>query len=98
VGNPKGGFVKFLKTIFPELNLDAAKFHRLSIFSVLYSTSTLTLQLGNFWHDIKNQRKWFLAFAENRGFDPLVAENWYNINFQTLHFIKVRLVHTTPIK
>jgi len=40
-------------------------------------------QLGKiargYWHDVKNRKKFFDAFAHKAGFDPLVAGNWYPI-------------------
>ncbi len=34
---------------------------------------------GKYWKDTHNRRKFFIEFAAQKGFDPLVAENWNNI-------------------
>eukprot|EP00026_Physarum_polycephalum_P001339 Phypoly_transcript_01340.p1 GENE.Phypoly_transcript_01340~~Phypoly_transcript_01340.p1 ORF type:complete len:1070 (+),score=142.73 Phypoly_transcript_01340:227-3436(+) len=37
-----------------------------------------------FWKDKKNQRAVFEAIAKAKGFDPLVAENWYSLKYDTV--------------
>ncbi len=32
--------------------------------------------LENYWRSIENQRKFFIEFASQKGFDPLILENW----------------------
>jgi hypothetical protein len=36
-----------------------------------------------------NRKKLFLDFAKQKGFDPLVPENWYNIKEDKLNEIRV---------
>ncbi len=33
----------------------------------------------NYWSDAHNRRKFFIEFASQIGFDPLVAANWKNV-------------------
>ena len=37
-----------------------------------------------------NRREFFVKFALGIGFDPLVPENWYNVDQQKIMAIKVR--------
>jgi hypothetical protein len=41
------------------------------------------------WRNRENRRKWFSEFAEESGFDPLVASNWYKISLQQIQSKKV---------
>ncbi len=34
---------------------------------------------GKYWGDAQNRRKFFIEFATQKGFDPLVAENWNKV-------------------
>ncbi len=38
----------------------------------------------NYWSDALNRRKFFIEFATQKGFDPLVPENWRNITRKEL--------------
>lgn len=49
----------------------------------------LTLILGKYWLDIKNRRNFYLKFAQSRGFDPLVGENWSKYNADHVMAAKV---------
>ncbi len=35
--------------------------------------------LGKFWRNAYNRRKFFIEFASQKGFDPLVPEHWEKI-------------------
>lgn len=37
------------------------------------------VRLDKYWLDIENRRKYFTDYARGKGFDPLIAENWYHI-------------------
>jgi hypothetical protein len=41
------------------------------------------------WPVVENRRKVFELFAEENGFDPLQAENWYSQSRDKLLSIKV---------
>eukprot|EP00026_Physarum_polycephalum_P002126 Phypoly_transcript_02130.p1 GENE.Phypoly_transcript_02130~~Phypoly_transcript_02130.p1 ORF type:complete len:911 (+),score=100.93 Phypoly_transcript_02130:69-2801(+) len=62
-------FVRALVDIYPEVNFLESKFMFVS---------------KKFWLEPKNRRNWFDTFAEERSFDPLIADNWYNIAHQTI--------------
>lgn len=36
--------------------------------------------LALYWKYDENRKKFFEKFAKNHKFDPLLAENWYNIS------------------
>ncbi len=40
--------------------------------------------LVNYWRSAENQRKFFIEFASQRGFDPLVPDNWKKIKRKEL--------------
>ncbi len=40
--------------------------------------------IGNYWNTVHNRRKFFVEFATQKGFDPLVASNWENIQYREM--------------
>ncbi len=38
------------------------------------------MKIEGYWNDSKNHHNIFIKFAQKHNFDPLVADNWYNIN------------------
>eukprot|EP00026_Physarum_polycephalum_P001478 Phypoly_transcript_01480.p1 GENE.Phypoly_transcript_01480~~Phypoly_transcript_01480.p1 ORF type:complete len:1080 (+),score=145.14 Phypoly_transcript_01480:111-3350(+) len=56
--------------LYPEIELDKRKFHE---------------KTRGFFDDTKNRRKFFDKFAQDRGFDPLIARNWYSISTQEVY-------------
>ncbi len=41
--------------------------------------------IGGYWNDINNRRNFFIEFAQKHNFDPLVADNWYNVNMNSFN-------------
>ncbi len=39
---------------------------------------------GKYWSDSHNRRNFFIEFAAQKGFDPLVAINWENIRYKEI--------------
>ncbi len=35
-----------------------------------------------YWGDAHNRRKFFVGLAKHKGFDPLVAVNWENVQYR----------------
>eukprot|EP00026_Physarum_polycephalum_P000830 Phypoly_transcript_00831.p1 GENE.Phypoly_transcript_00831~~Phypoly_transcript_00831.p1 ORF type:complete len:1315 (+),score=159.79 Phypoly_transcript_00831:513-3947(+) len=67
-----GSFPKALLHLFPNIGLQRTKFAMRSL---------------KFWRDGDNKRQFFKNIANLKGFNPLVAENWYIITLQDiLHF------------
>ncbi len=44
-----------------------------------------TYIIGGYWNDIKNHRNFFIKFTQRHNFDPLVADNWYNVNMNSFN-------------
>lgn len=44
---------------------------------------------GKVWFDIKTRKEFFMKFAKERGFDPLIADNWYSVSNDDLVSTKV---------
>lgn len=52
---------------------------------------SFTSLLGNQWSDFQNRKNLFVNFAKDKGFDPLVADNWYQCSSGDYQKIKVRI-------
>ncbi len=48
------------------------------VVKIKYCVFTLTF-VENYWNNVYNRRKFFIEFASQKGFDPLVAANWKNV-------------------
>jgi len=59
----RGSYVKALMCVYPSIGLEEQKFKNL---------------LRNYWSHIDNRRIFFINFSKEKGFDPLVPENWYS--------------------
>lgn len=82
----KGSMVKALIHSFPDLHLDPSLFDTISsIFSNSFNTMLLLLTLiyyyvkEKYWNNVDNRKKFFIDYAARNHFDPLVANNWYNV-------------------
>ncbi len=42
------------------------------------------LHAVKYWTNHDNRRKFFVEFASQKGFDPLVPENWKNVKYKEL--------------
>jgi hypothetical protein len=77
----KGNLARALVEMFPNIGLVPKKLVHLA--SALPSTPhpfcCIYLLAGNYWDDPKRRRKFFIEFAKEKGFNPLVAENWYSV-------------------
>eukprot|EP00026_Physarum_polycephalum_P002910 Phypoly_transcript_02919.p1 GENE.Phypoly_transcript_02919~~Phypoly_transcript_02919.p1 ORF type:complete len:813 (+),score=74.97 Phypoly_transcript_02919:109-2547(+) len=60
-----GSITRALLDVYPDIGLDETQF---------------SVVLKHYWGQPLNRRKWFDNYAQRKGFDPLVPENWYNIN------------------
>jgi hypothetical protein len=82
--------------LFPDVAFDESKFFNLPGTSLLplplfllYSLLFFNLYKGRFYADLNNRREVFNKFARKKGFDPLVAEKWYNVPRQDILATKV---------
>eukprot|EP00026_Physarum_polycephalum_P001094 Phypoly_transcript_01095.p1 GENE.Phypoly_transcript_01095~~Phypoly_transcript_01095.p1 ORF type:complete len:1190 (+),score=164.67 Phypoly_transcript_01095:101-3670(+) len=55
-----------LAQVYPEVDIDAAKFKFIE---------------KQYWKDVDNQRAFFIDLAKAKGFDPLLAKNWYSCSY-----------------
>eukprot|EP00026_Physarum_polycephalum_P001465 Phypoly_transcript_01467.p1 GENE.Phypoly_transcript_01467~~Phypoly_transcript_01467.p1 ORF type:complete len:1055 (+),score=143.84 Phypoly_transcript_01467:198-3362(+) len=65
--NNKGGFAKVISTLFSDIGLDESYFKSVSL---------------GYWKSVSNRRKFFLEIAEEKGFDPLLAADWYSLTLE----------------
>lgn len=61
--------VRALTTVYPEIGLDPSKFPIIPRYH---------------WDNADNRRAFFEEYARDMGFDPLIAENWYKVEFTSL--------------
>lgn len=40
----------------------------------------LTVFTGHYWQDLNNQKQFFVDFAKEKKFDPLIPHNWYQVS------------------
>lgn len=89
----KGGYVKALLYLFPNIGLDETKFVSVQSNTLPPSspphTHTSLLSVGKFWKDIKNRQQFFIEFANNNDFDPFEPANWYSISTTQIYNTKV---------
>jgi len=62
-----------LLDLYPDLGLDKLKFRQVS---------------KNYWMNVDNRLKFFMRFANEKGFEPLVPENWYSMSVRKIRSIK----------
>ena len=69
-------------------------FH-LHSFSSSFRSTDLTYMLNSTtaaWHDVENRRMFFVKYAKENGFDPLVGAHWHAQSKQVLLSQKVPLI------
>lgn len=44
---------------------------------------------GNYWHETSNRKTFFLNFAKEHKFDPLLPDNWYLVPISAIRAHKV---------
>lgn len=49
----------------------------------------------NYWDKVANRRKFFLNIAKEKGFDPLISENWYSLKHADVVDQRVDLIFST---
>ncbi len=53
-------------------------------FNSKYCAYLFSLYIGKYWSNAHNRRNFFVDFATQKGFDPLVAINWENIQYREI--------------
>lgn len=76
--------IKALLYLFPEIGIDPTKFVSLNR-EYCYVSHAPDILLGDsFWNDAANRKEVFLNIAAEKGFDPLLATNWYQFSTKKL--------------
>ena len=82
-----------LQDVYPDIGLDSNRFSKKPGMSTSPSPYQFTYLLfyfvsfhisGNYWNNDDNKREFFKQFAAKRGFDPLIATNWYSVPLRLL--------------
>ena len=76
--------------LFPEIGLDVTKFASVPSKKTLRNIE-LIIYLEFHWSDNYNRRQFFEQVAQKRGFDPLIAENWYKVRNTFMLNLKVQI-------
>lgn len=50
---------------------------------------------ASYWDDETNRREFFKSFASKEGFDPLIAKNWYQVQYSA--FLKYQVMSDTSL-
>jgi hypothetical protein len=87
--------------LFPNLEIDKTKFEHASnlnsfsfyLFSFFFSfsLSTCNFEHTEIWQTAENRRKFFEEYAREKGFDPLIADNWYQQSIKDVVAKKVKI-------
>eukprot|EP00026_Physarum_polycephalum_P001930 Phypoly_transcript_01933.p1 GENE.Phypoly_transcript_01933~~Phypoly_transcript_01933.p1 ORF type:complete len:924 (+),score=109.23 Phypoly_transcript_01933:169-2940(+) len=64
--------IRALADLFPEVHFQPSKFD----------------VARDQWRTVDSRRKFFIAYAKKKGFDPFVASNWYSLTLEHLRPIK----------
>ena len=76
--------------LFPEIGLEETKFRKVRR---VYAKNneihpTNIFNIGGYWDGVQNWHNSFIKFAQRHNFDPLVADNWYNVNMNSFKGIQ----------
>lgn len=80
-----------LSDLFPNIGIDRSKFQFLSreFYYYYLFVNTNFFSPIDYWEKPEYRRKFFIDFAKENNFDPLVAKNWYLVHRSQLASIKV---------
>ena len=86
-----GNVIEALQHVYPELEINHSRFVTLNRMSHEISSFpySLILYLANHWLRVENRIAFFMEFAKDLGFDPLIADNWHSLDYQALMRYKV---------
>ncbi len=72
--------------LFPEIEFEEMKFRKVSREYAQNNEKIKQIyNIGGFWNDIKKRRNFFIEFAQKHNFDPLISDNWYNVNMSLVN-------------
>lgn len=49
---------------------------------------------GNYWADIKNQRKFLEHYVKRMGMNPVLPQTWYNMPRDNISYLKVSFLNS----
>lgn len=76
-----------LSDAYPESTFEESKFAAAG--TSPFSFIRLLTVIDELWQSEHNRRRFFEDFAETKGFEPLLAENWYSITSKDIKRNKV---------
>lgn len=77
-----GNVTNALLECFPDIGLDSSKLSWSQGIVLFVSTNVYLLRTVS-WKSPDKRRQFFLDYAANHNFSPLMADNWYPSNTQT---------------
>lgn len=48
--------------------------------------------MPSYWRIAINRKRFFDGIAKKKGYDPLIANNWYKINHDSIYAEKVQII------
>jgi hypothetical protein len=66
------------------INQNFLEFQVLNISLQNLTLGNIYFLLENFWKDAQNKRNFFVNYARDSGFDPLMPNNWYKLQLDQL--------------
>ena len=95
-----GSFIQAVIDLYPEVVFDQTKFtvlKRTATTCINFCNSPCFVFVGKYPMNDALRRNFFVDFAREQGFDPLVASNWYRFKSETFEKRKVThyiLIHS----
>jgi hypothetical protein len=71
-------FVAALMDLFPELDLQPSEFVKIPSINLISNLK------DRYWESKENRVALFQQIALERGFNPLLPENWYHVTYSSL--------------
>jgi hypothetical protein len=88
-----GNLATALKELFPNIGLEIHKFSTspstIPPFLLLVLLFIYVFSPENYWQEKSNRRAFFLNFAKEHKFDPLLPDNWYLVPISIIRTHKV---------
>ncbi len=70
-------FQNTMQSLYPQLKYRRPGINK-NYFIYLFTFAFIV----NYWSDAHNRKNFFIEFAAQKGFDPLLAENWENVQIR----------------
>jgi hypothetical protein len=76
----------------PSIFLLSSNFY-LIYFSISHLPKLTESKIENYWMEEKNRRGFFETYAQQMGFNPLIAQNWYSVTDRSFVGLRVCSLH-----